>query len=569
MKRFRPVMTAAFLVLPSMAVEAAPPTPTVLPGPADINRIAPDQTATPTPSAHAGSITLPPQGAAGTPAPKNAKNIHFVLHTVTFEHVTVFTPADLKELYAPYIDKKVSLDVAWQIADALTAKYRKAGYFLSRAYVPAQEVSGGTLIIRAVEGGIGSVTLTGAPVPDSFIIRQSIATLTAEKPARLQTLERQLLLLNDIPGYAFQAVLAPADKTNGDEARLVLAVSKTAGVTTLSANNSGSRYIGPYEVSADWTGSLIPMEQTDLSITDAPTFSDSEGRFSTLNATQKITLTPATVVDITAGYSDAVPGYTLKPDNVKSEADNGGIGVSYRLIRERLENLTTRLDIDFRNSATDLLGSILSRDHIRAAQWGVNYDTADPWSGHDYLDVELRHGLPIFNSSRASDVDLSRPDVHPDFTKLQVNYTRLQSLTPDWSSLFVFSGQKASGALYASEEFGYGGTAIGRAYDPSEISGDNGASGSVELHYQSLPQWHQATVTPYAFYDIGKVWNLYPSVPSRQSGASAGPGLSIQGISGFSATFYVAEPLTKAITTPLYSGSGRTPRYAFQISQKF
>jgi hemolysin activation/secretion protein len=566
--RFQRVFVFSLLLTITAVLETGSAFAVVLPGPADINRIAPIQSGIPPPPSSDGkNITIPPSPASGSPVPENAKNIHLILRGFWFDDVTVFNVNQMKPLYAAYVGKDVTLDIAWKVADALTEMYRQKGYFLSRAFVPAQEASNGVLKIQAVEGYIGEVTLTGT-APASSVISQAIAAIKAERPARLQTLERQLLLLNDLPGLSFQSTLAPSQEQDEATARLILVAAETKGVTTLGVNNSGSRYIGPYEVSAEWSGSLVPLQQTDLSILSAPALSSTGGRFYSVNATQKIMISTAAALDATAGYSNALPGFTLKPENITSQSDNGGIGLSYHLIRQREENLTTRFSMDFRDSDINVLDTVLSRDRIRAAQWGVNADNTDRWSGHNYFDVELRRGLPVLGSSRASDTDISKPDVHPDFTKLQLNYTRLQGLTKDWNSSLTLTGQRASGALYSSEEFGYGGTAIGRAYDTSEISGDDGVSGSLELHYQGLPQWQQIAVTPYTFYDIGKVWDLYPNAPEEISGASAGPGITVLR-GGLSGNFYMAYPLTKEIDLPLYTMNHRTPRYAFQLTDKF
>jgi len=558
------VLTNAFLSLPAFAAPAV-----ILPGPADIDRIRPEQPETSGPVSNPQNIRIPASPLSPTPVPKGAKKIHFVLRDIIFEHVTVFSPQQLKELYEPYVGKKVTVEIAWKIAAELTEKYRQHGYFLSRAFVPAQEIVNGTLKVVGVEGYISEVSMAGDAVPPSDVIGKAIDAIKADRPTRTLTLERQLLLLNDLPGLSFQATIAPAKDTEA-AAQLILTVKKTKGTTTLSFDNGGSRYLGPNEVSAAWSGSLLSMQQTDLFIQSAPAvLSPYGGALYTTNATQKIVLAPSTILDFTAGYTNAVPGYTLKVADVTSQATNGGIGISSRILRQREENLTLRLSMDFRNSDTDISHSVLSRDRIRAANFGVNYDNTDSWLGHNYLDVELRQGLPIIGSSTADDTDLSRPDINPDFTKLLVNYSRLQTLTADWSSSLSLSGQKASGPLYSSEEFGYGGMAIGRAYDTSEISGDDGISGSLELRYQSVPQWHQITLSPYAFYDIGKVWDLYPSDPEQISAASAGPGMRVNCVNGLSGNFYIADPLTKTVDTPIYGDSKKAPRYAFQVSYKF
>ena len=57
------------------------------------------------------------------------------------------------------------------------------------------------------------------------------------------------------------------------------------------------------------------------------------------------------------------------------------------------------------------------------------------------------------------------------------------TISKDWDiSLFV-AGQHADGGLVSAEEFGAGGARYGRAYDYSEISGDDGAAAAIELRH--------------------------------------------------------------------------------------
>jgi hemolysin activation/secretion protein len=390
----------------------------------------------------------------------------------------------------------------------------------------------------------------------------------------MQALERQLLLLNDIPGVSFQSTLEPIKNQDDPAVRLILTGKKTTGVTTVSIDNGGSRYIGPYEISAAWSGSLLPLQQTDLSAQYTPAFSSTGGNLYSVNATHKMLLSTATSLDVTGGFSNAVPGYTLKSENIVSQSANGGIGFSYHLMRQRDENLTTRVSMDFRDSASDILNTILSRDRIRAVNIGLSYDRADAlfgnnYPGHNNLDIAFRRGLPVIDSNSVNDSEASRPDTSPDFTKLTASYNRLQSLTQNFSGALSLSGQKSAQSLYSSEEFGYGGMAVGRAYDTSEISGDSGISGSLEIRYHGLLATGQTTLMPYFFYDIGKVWNYSTGQPGQISAASAGPGMRFQCTSGLSGNLYIARPLTKTVSTLLTGGDGTVPRFVFQLSDKF
>jgi hemolysin activation/secretion protein len=563
--------------------EVASAATTTLPGPADLNRVLPTQPQPqpPAPAPPSGqNIQVPSSPSYVVPEPPNAKSLHFILHGVDFKGVTAFSAAELDALYQPYVGKDITLDTAYGIAAALTERYRHEGYFLSRAFIPAQDISDGTLKIQAVEGYIGEVSLTG-DAPASTVISRAVTSIKVYcgalygRPARLQTLERQLLLLNDLPGYSFQATLEPVQNRISEPAvRLILTARKTKSTTTVSIDNGGSRYIGPYETAASWSGSLLSMQQTDLSVQYTPALGSPDGHLYAGNVTQKIMLSPAASLDVTGGYSNAVPGYTLKPEDITSQSSNGGIGFNYNIVRQRDANLSTRLSMDFRDSASDILNTVLSRDRIRAMNIGLSYDDTDAWFGNNYpghnaLAITFRHGLPIFNSNSDNDPEASRPDTSPDFAKLTANYNRLQNLAHNFQGSLTVFGQKASQSLYSSEEFGYGGMAIGRAYDTSEISGDSGISGSLEARYQGLSTIYQATFIPYAFYDIGKVWSYSTGQPEQISAASAGPGIRIQYAYGLSGDFYAAKPLTKPVSTPLYGDNGMAPRYVFQITDRF
>lgn len=560
--RVLPTFITAFLMLPLSAGSAfAQP----LPGPADIDRVKP---ATPD--------RLPPQSSSPqtgistgdqslTEVPPQASDIKITLHHIDFKGVTVFTELELKALYQDSIGKEVPLSTLWIIANKLTMKYRADGYFLSRAYIPAQEAGEGRFTIEVVEGYIGKVRFTGDTDPH-HVLNFSAEKLMAMRPIKLADLERELLLLNDIPGIDFQGTLEPYDDDQ-DEASVMLSLAgvKTKGFGSVSFDNTGSRYLGPYQATASWTFSPVDMQETSVSLATAPFRKE----LYALNLQHKILMATDYCVDLSAGFTTAYPGYTLAPQDIKSRSFNGSIGLSHQFLRQRESNLTGRVAFDLRNTNSDIIGIPLSRDKTRVLNVDVNYDIGDRWQGYNYFGLNLRQGLDAFGSNDRDDTDISRLDAMPNFTKAQASYRRVQRVAKDWSGTLSLSGQKASGSLYSSEEFGYGGLAFGRAYDTSEIAGDDGVSAAIELHYQGIQPQRNIGLTPYLFYDIGKVWNKNPDQEAHISGSSVGAGVYISHISGLSANFAIAQPLTKSIDAPLYGGNGKNPRYIFQMSHSF
>lgn len=554
----------------TVIVRPAPAHAQPLPGPADIDQIKPAEQLR-------FILEPPPPGLADmtTPrlpdleAPTGAANISFTPIRFQVEGSTVFSQAALAAIYAPYLGKETTVDVIWTVANAITAKYRAAGYFLSRAYVPAQEVSSGAPIIQIIEGYIGETVLSafenGYHDIHHAAIDRAFDRIRRQRPISAEVLERELLLLNDLPGLSFQSVLEPAESQDQAAVRLALIAHEKPGTTVLSADNAGSRYLGPYQFSASWRGSLLPLQETLVTAVSAPIGNEMKA----LSAEHRFTLSTRSNVYIQGAFSDAAPGYFLRPQDITSRSFSAGAGVNYQLIRQRSHNLSLQGGFNLRNSDSDIINATLSKDRVRTIHASLFWNAQDSWQGYNDLSLGLTQGLGVLGSSKAGDINASRQSAAPDFTKAQFSYARVQHLSGDWSGVLSLSGQKASRSLYSSEEFGYGGTSLGRAYDTSEIVGDDGLSGGIEARYQGMKRLGAFQPLPYGFYDIGKVWNKNAGQDKSASGSSAGMGLYLQGDHGFFGNAFAAFPLTKSVETPLYGGNAKNPRYVIQISYKF
>ena len=65
----------------------------------------------------------------------------FVLSGVIIEGASAFAPSDLTGTYEFYLLKSVADPEVDQILKAIMRHYQEAGYFLTRAIAPAQEIS--------------------------------------------------------------------------------------------------------------------------------------------------------------------------------------------------------------------------------------------------------------------------------------------------------------------------------------------------------------------------------------------------------------------------------------------
>ena len=203
-------------------------------------------------------LPIPGENTTSPEAQAKLAKIKFVLSSVSTEGVTVYKAEDLKSTYSDMLGKNISLLDAQEIAKRITALYHKDGYVLSQAVVPPQDVAGGVLKIRVVEGFVGGVI-----VPDSVgseserkIIESYADHIKAERPVNTQTLEHYLLLINDLPGVTVNGLLRPS-ATGVGSADLVINVINKPFEASYVFDNRGSKYVGPWQNTISGTANSL------------------------------------------------------------------------------------------------------------------------------------------------------------------------------------------------------------------------------------------------------------------------------------------------------------------------
>jgi hemolysin activation/secretion protein len=549
------------LLTAGMASAAAVDIPTT----AQVDRIKPQENKPILPKEE-GKVLVPKSEKPRVNAPAMAKEIKLVLKGVEISGATIFSPKLLKKTYKEYLDKEVTLEVAWIIADRITEKYRRAGYFLSRAYVPEQEIGDGIIKINVVEGYVGEVNFQN-PDDNNRVLKQLIKQIKNEKPLKASQLESFLLRANDISSVPFKGVLSASQAVDEAAVKMTLVQTKKENQGVVTFDNYGSRFIGPYQATASYRASFIPLNKTTLST--VVTTPMNELKYGYLE--HQVILTPTTKLSFNTEITDSDPGYTLKQFELKSDSNLFGAHIDYQMLRQRQENLSFRFGIDARNSNTDILGTELTHDNVRTASIGAFFDDFDDWNGYNAGNINITRGLDIFNSSEAGDLNLSREGAKPNFTKYEIMLRRQQRILDDLVLQSSFSGQRSTGILFSSEQFGYGGQGFGRAYDPSDITGDHGWAFSFELDYGGIGSLDWVNFTPYTFYDYGKAWKEKPQVGEEKSlsGSSAGIGMRFDTSIDLTGNIGLAYPLTRDIDTPINGKDRDGPRVIFQLSKYF
>ncbi len=535
----RAVATLALLLSATSALAQVPST-------ADPSRLIDRHGGAPraTPSAN---IVIEKSGDEVAPAKGSTQKV-FVLKNVVLEGSTVYGAAGPRSAYEKFVGQSVSFADLQTIAGAMTAQYRNDGYILSRVVLKPQKVGGGEVHFQALEGYVDAIQLTGEIKGDKELIEAFANKIKTERPLNAKTLERYLLLMDDLPGVTARSVLK-ASPTQKGASNLIVTLLDQSYEASLQGDNRGNRFIGPYQLTAvGAVNSAFGMyDRNTLRLAASSDFDELlYGEY----VSEFQLGTEGTRLTSRIAAAETRPGSTLSSLDLHGTSKLLEFAVLHPALRSRDENLFLRSVFRLQNSDNESLGVELFEDHVRHISAGLDYDVTDTWAGINRMGLTVTQGLEIFDST-SDGTGRSRITGEHDFTRFNANYTRVQDIAGDVSLFASVDGQASLDPLLSSEQYGIGGESYGRAYDGGEIVGDHGLAGILELRYsgsmddQSIVRSYQ----PYIFYDAGAVWLIDKAVgeQSRESLTSAGLGTRFNLVEDFSGYVELSFPITRDV----------------------
>ncbi len=486
----------------------------------------------------------------------------FVLHDVSLLGANAIAHDQLAAIYRPFLGKQVSQADLAGIAQGISELYGAAGFHLSRAIIPPQDIADGHVRIQVIEGSITEVSLQGDGA-EQFGVRPLLNVVLAECPSRLATLERQLLLINGWPGVHITDSAIEELGGNSGRFRLVLSLKTWHVYAWAGADNLGSAAVGPWQTYATGAFNSYFTPGDTLAVNLSTVANDPrELGFGRLSYDAPIG-TDGWRLGGSALYSEVRPGDDRRLTNDNTRTETFELRGSYAAVQSQRSTLTLTAAAGFSNvSESDVFGTIYN-DHIRTASLTADYRLQDAFGGTNYATMTFRQGLPIFGASQFGDDFISRYGAAPNFSVLDFYFTRYQTLADNWSAKIAMASQTASGPLYTSQQFYLGGAAFGRGYGAAEISGDNGLAGSAELRFDQRPNFRYLSgYQLYGFVDAGAVWNDGYNIGDGLALTSAGGGVRFFFWDDFQADLGVAFPLSYRAP----DNTTRTARFLFSVS---
>lgn len=436
-----------------------------------------------------------------------AATTFFTLNEVKLEGATLYDPELFLRIFAHSTGQKISVQQLYALVNEITKIYRNDGYILSRALLPPQEIQDGTVHINIIEGGISEVELTGAH-KDSRLLKKH-ANRIVGTILHNATLERALLLMNDISGVLASSTLEPGTEPNTSKLVIHTADDKISGSNAIS--NWTTRFFGPIQLESNATVNNVLSSISNWHDATTVNFIQSSQleRLTYLDILHEIPLSDkGTKLKIEGFYSISEPGFTLEALDLESSSTGFTVGLEHPFKRSRRSSLTGFAEFDWRDSESNVANTEISADSLRVLRTGVEWDTLDNLSGLTNGRLEVSYGLGILGASANDDPNRSRLRGRgSDFWKIKLDYARLQRLGKSWNFLLATTAQYSTDPLLAGEEFNFGGENFGRGYGTSEITGDNGIAAKAELHVNFPVGWQYLTHWQlFGFYDFGATY---------------------------------------------------------------
>jgi len=489
----------------------------------------------------------------------------FALRAVALTGARVIPRDPIITAYQPYLGKTVSQADLAAIAAAVSDLYRAAGFHLSRAIIPPQDIRDGRVHLQVIEGSITEVDLKGAGA-EQFGIRSLLEPVLAESPSRLTTLERQLLLINGRPGVRIADTALEEIGNATGRFRLIVYVNSWHIYSSFGLDNLGSSAVGPWQgyATGAFNSYLLPGDTLALNLSTTPG-DPRELAFGRLSYEAPVG-TDGMRIGASTLYSEVRPGDFRRLFDDVTRTETFEIHGSIVPLQSRQSALTLTAAAGFSNvSESDVFGPIYN-DHIRTVSLTSDYRLQDNFGGNNYFTLSWRQGLDILGASHFGDDLLSRFGASGNFSVMDAWFTRYQTLSDVWSVKIAGAGQIASGPLFTSQQFYLGGAAFGRGYGSAEISGDNGIAGSFELRFDQRLNFRYLTgYQIYGFIDAGAAWNDGFSYSDGLALTSTGAGVRFFLGGDLQADIAVAFPMSYRAP----DNSTRSARVLFSLSNAF
>lgn len=447
---------------------------------------------------------------------------------------TVLDDAEISAFAAQYEGEVMTLAQVYEAADRLTDLYRANGYGLATAVVPAQRVDSGTVRIEVIEGRVGSIAFEGNERYDADFLAAQFDTITPGSVFRNAELEREALLLNDLPGLTARAVVKPGAEYGTSD--IVIRVTEKPFDYRFMLDNYGRDSIGEIRLTADGSINGLTGRGDRLS--------------GTLIQSQSSLLTYGRVaygmpvgtegdrMRFTYGHAAYDVGTAVFiPLDIDGTSTTARIDYLRPFERSRSRNIILGAALVRTDSESSSLGATTTDSGITLLE--VSGFMSRNWPDRAVSTVSVSLATNFQGNSDGTETDAQ-------LARVRVDGSHTVPFADRWSGVVRGAVALSPDPLVDTQKFSLGGPQMLRGYVSSEARGDQGMSVSLEL--QRRFRYRDVAAQGYGFLDLGTVRRKSlpadpPNTDHSDTLASVGLGLAVQPAQRWSMNLVLAKPV--------------------------
>lgn len=460
----------------------------------------------------------------------------FLIDAIEVQGNTVLSDRTIAAVTAPFLNKRLGSNRINLLLRRFTEAFVADGYITTRAYLGAQNLASGRLVITVVPGKVESIRLNDRSIrPNEGGLFDTVgggwltdAGTAWQLPApgetlQLQALEQGVDQLNRLRRNRAELQILPGQSPGGS----VVALSNPYGDRfrfNVGADNYGSRSTGISRtrlgIDADnalgfqeaISASYIGTVDTNAAVVSAAV----PLGFNTISYTGSLSEYQNTIGDTALLYGRS-SGHTVGWNRVISRSQHGRQALDLTLTHRKSEREVNNLTLDPQRLTV-----------LRGAWSGLRRFSLDDQPGYATAEIGIARGLTAVKATR-DPVDIRKDEAHAQFTKIDANASMQVPLPSIARARFAwrpqFVGQWSNVALFGSEQIFAGGTSTVRGFREGVIAGDRGAYLRNEWIWANAPALAGLRMEPYLFLDGGMT--EYVATRRWQAVAGAGAGVRV------------------------------------------
>ena len=442
---------------------------------------------------------------------------------------TQFSESILRQQLQAYEGKQLTLTELQQAANKISDYYAKNGYSYSYAFLPAQKLIGGVVLLQVVEAQLNGVNVSNASNTQPWLVEQMIAPLQNRQPLSDSSIDEISSRLNRLNGVKNNLSFTSGQSQN----ETLLNVELNPGQqyqAYLGADNFGSKYTGEVRGTGGVRVNSLLGLGDQLSL-DAM----SSGQRMNYGKIGYSALVHGSGTQVGASYSylEYELGQDLKDAGYEGNAKETSVWLQQPVMQSTKQQTILSLNYTHKQLEDDVK-TVQNYNHrnVESFQLGLNHSSYDSVGGAGFNEFAVINSLGHLDikDDAVKAVDALSRQSDGDYLSVLLKASRLQKIMKSNELFASVEGFYSPDNLDSSEAYYVGGSNFMRGYKSSVFSASQGLASSLELR-QDLWSNAQNRLNGKLFLDMAKLkLNAHTWMGSTEKNTvslrSAGIGLS-------------------------------------------